>query len=78
MKMKVRSIETSGRPALISSLVDLDLLSVKDTNVRRTYVLEFKRDARQQNDLRNAVVFAREQLLKEMKKSGYNALLLER
>ncbi|KIM48437.1 hypothetical protein M413DRAFT_440169 [Hebeloma cylindrosporum] len=56
---------------------DLDLVSVKDTNVRRTYVLELKRDARQQNDLRNAVVFAREQLLKEITKSGYNALLLE-
>jgi len=56
---------------------DLDLLSVKENNVRRTYVLEVKRDARQHNDLRNAVIFAREQLFKEVKKNGYNTLLLE-
>ena len=69
-------LETS---TLISSdLLDLDLVSVKDSNVRRTYVLEVKRDARQHNDLRNAVVFAREQLFKEIKKNGYNTLLLER
>ena len=75
--MKVKYNIFGRRLSLISSFVDLDLVSVKGTNVRRTYVLEFKRDTRQQNDLRNAVVFAREQLFKEINKSGYNALLLE-
>ncbi|KAF9557843.1 hypothetical protein CPC08DRAFT_30178 [Agrocybe pediades] len=56
---------------------DLDVLAVKSTNVRRTYILDVKRDARQGNDLLNAVVFAREKLLEELNKNGYNTLLLE-
>jgi len=73
-----RETSMNSISALISSFVDLDLVSVKENNVRRTYVLEVKRDARQHNDLHNAVVFAREQLFKEVKKNGYNTLLLER
>ncbi|PPQ90447.1 hypothetical protein CVT25_014965 [Psilocybe cyanescens] len=57
---------------------DLDVVSVKETNVRRTYVLDVKRDARESNQLLRAVVFAREQLQQEIKRNGYNILLSER
>jgi len=56
---------------------DLDLDVVKDSNVRRTYVVEIKRDAMKNNVLPRTVVFAREQLLQEVNKNGYNILLLE-
>jgi len=40
-------------------------------------LLDVKDDTRQSTDLRNAVIFAREQLLQEAKKNGYNILWLE-
>ncbi|KDR84758.1 hypothetical protein GALMADRAFT_131550 [Galerina marginata CBS 339.88] len=56
---------------------DLEVILVKENNVRRTYAFEIKRDARESSELLKAVVFAREQLLEEIKKNGYNILLLE-
>jgi len=40
-------------------------------------LLDVKHDTRQNVDLRKAVIFAREQLLQEIKKNGYNILWLE-
>ncbi|KAF8168334.1 hypothetical protein B0H34DRAFT_56242 [Crassisporium funariophilum] len=56
---------------------DLEVVAIKDSNIRRTYVLQVKTDTRQSQDLPHAVMFAREQLLQEAKKNGYNILLLE-
>lgn len=57
---------------------DLEIILVKETNVRRTYSFEIKREAKESKQLLNAVVFAREQLMQEIKRNGYNILLLER
>lgn len=59
-------------------LLDLDVLAIKNTNVRRTYVIDVKQDARQGNDLLKAVVFAREKFLEELNRNGYDTLLQER
>ncbi|KAH9487153.1 hypothetical protein JR316_0001222 [Psilocybe cubensis] len=56
---------------------DLEVVSIKETNVRRTYVLDVKRDARESNQLLRALMFAREQLQQEIKRNGYNVLLSE-
>ncbi|KAF9480445.1 hypothetical protein BDN70DRAFT_877582 [Pholiota conissans] len=56
---------------------DLDLIYVKNTNVQRKYVIDVKKDQDLQNELQKAIVFARAQLLEEVKKNGYNILLLE-
>lgn len=58
--------------------IDLEIVAIKETSITRTYLLDVKHDAQQSTDLRNAVIFAREQLLQEAKKSGYNILWLER
>ena len=59
-------------------LLDFELVSVKDTKVRRKYVLEVKRDMVGRSELPKALVFARSQLLQEVNKNGYNILLNER
>ena len=58
--------------------IDLQIVAIKDTSITRTYLLDVKDDTRQSADLRKAVIFAREQLLQEAKKNGYNILWLER
>ena len=63
---------------LTSCVIDLEIVAIKNTNVTRTYLVDIKDDARQSVDLRKAVIFAREQLLQEAKKNGYNMLWLER
>ena len=60
------------------SPTDFQIIAIKDTNITRTYLLDVKNDTRQSTDLHNAVIFAREQLLQEAEKSGYNILWLER
>ncbi|KAF8971574.1 hypothetical protein BDZ97DRAFT_1914038 [Flammula alnicola] len=58
---------------------DLDIVTVNENNIRRKYVLDVNRDMSKQlsSELPKAVAFAREQLLEEIKRSGYNILLLE-
>lgn len=56
---------------------ELDVLSVGDADTCRTYVFDVKRLIGK-SELRDAVVFARQQLLQEVTKKGYNVLLLER
>lgn len=56
---------------------DLEIVAIKDTSIARTYLLEVKHDTQRSADLRNAVIFARQQLLQEAKKNGYNLLWLE-
>jgi len=56
---------------------DFQIIAIEDTNITRTYLLDVKNDTRQSPDLHKAVIFAREQLLQEAKKSGYNILWLE-
>lgn len=58
--------------------LDVELVSVKDTKVRRKYVLEVKRDMVGRSELPKALVFARGQLLQEVNQNGYNILLNER
>jgi len=61
------------------SVLDLDsIVSVKDHTVRRTYILELKKPAKDANVNRKAVLFAQERLLEEVTKNGYNTLLQER
>lgn len=57
---------------------DLDLIFAKDSNVLRKFVLDVQKGKVLQEELQKAVVFARERLLEEIKKNGYNVLLLER
>jgi len=65
---------------ILSTFTELDLVFVKGGNVRRTYVVEVKREAFKKDSgmLPKTVTFAREQLFEEVKKNGYNVLLLER
>lgn len=51
---------------------------MKDGNVRRKFVLEVTQEQMLLSELEKGVVFAREQLLEEIKRNGYNILLLER
>ncbi|KAF7320229.1 hypothetical protein MKEN_00807400 [Mycena kentingensis (nom. inval.)] len=55
--------------------LDLDIVSVGEADTCGTYVFQLE----QQNaaELRSAVVFARQQLLREIGKRGFNALLSE-
>jgi len=55
---------------------ELDIVSVGDTNTCGTYVFHVKQ-LKNAADLRNAVVFARQQLLQEVGKRGFNVLLSE-
>lgn len=62
----------------LTCVIGLEIVAIKNTNVTRTYLVDIKDDARQSVDLRKPVIFAREQLLQEAKKNGYNMLWLER
>ncbi|RDB28516.1 hypothetical protein Hypma_015282 [Hypsizygus marmoreus] len=55
---------------------DLDIAVVGEADTRGTYVFEVN-PAKKPLELRDAVVFARQQLLQEVIKKGYNVLLLE-
>lgn len=55
---------------------DLDVVHVGDTDTCGTYVFEVKHFPKD-TQLRNAVFFAREQLLQETLKKNFNVLLLE-
>lgn len=57
-------------------LVDLDIVSVGEVDTCGTYVFHVEQ-LKNAADLRNAVVFARQQLLKEVGKKGFNVLLSE-
>jgi len=56
---------------------DFQIVAIKDTSITRTYLLDVKDNTRGSADLRKAVIFAREQLLQEVKENGYNILWLE-
>jgi hypothetical protein len=58
--------------------IDFQIVAIKDTSITRTYLIDVKDNTRESADLRKAVIFAREQLLQEAKKSGYNIFWLER
>jgi hypothetical protein len=62
---------------LLSAYLDLDIVRVGDTDKCGTYVFEVKHFPKD-GQLRNAVFFAREQLLQEAAKKDFNVLLLER
>jgi hypothetical protein len=65
------------RMAALLAYLDLDVIRIGDTDTCGTYVFEVKhipKDAQ----VRNAVFFAREQLLQEVAKKNFNVLLLER
>ncbi|KAJ6574870.1 hypothetical protein B0H19DRAFT_1254514 [Mycena capillaripes] len=55
---------------------DLDIVSVGEADTCGTYVFHVDH-LKNAADLRNAVVFARQQLLQEVAKKGFNALLSE-
>ncbi|KIY45341.1 hypothetical protein FISHEDRAFT_49449 [Fistulina hepatica ATCC 64428] len=55
---------------------DLDIVASSDADTVGTYVFEV-RHVEQPTSLQNAVVFARQQLLQEVAKKGYNILLVE-
>jgi hypothetical protein len=61
----------------LSSYLDLDIVRVGETDKCGTYVFEGKHFPKDCH-LRNAVFFAREQLLQEVAKTDFNVLLLER
>jgi len=61
----------------LSSYLDLDIVRVGETDKCGTYVFEVKHFPKD-GHLRNAVFFAREQLLQEAAKTDFNVLLLER
>jgi len=54
----------------------LDMVSVSEVDTCGTYVFHLDR-LKNAADLRNAVVFARQQLLQEVAKKGFNVLLSE-
>ncbi|KAJ3508064.1 hypothetical protein NLJ89_g5958 [Agrocybe chaxingu] len=56
---------------------DLEIAAIKDSTVRRMYAFDVKCEGKHRGDLHKAVIFARDQLLQEMNKNGYNILLLE-
>jgi hypothetical protein len=62
---------------LHSPYVDLDIVRVGDMDTRGTYVFEVKHFPKG-DQFRNAVFFARQQLLQEVAKRSFNVLLLER
>ncbi|KAJ6627165.1 hypothetical protein B0H10DRAFT_423093 [Mycena sp. CBHHK59/15] len=55
---------------------DVDIVSVGEADTCGTYVFDVEQ-LKNAADLRNVVVFARQQLLNEVGKKGYNTLLLE-
>ncbi|KAJ7655054.1 hypothetical protein DFH06DRAFT_1092104 [Mycena polygramma] len=55
---------------------ELDIVSVGDVDTCGTYVFHVEQ-LKNVAELRNAVVFAQQQLLKEVAKKGFNALLSE-
>ncbi|KAJ8084269.1 hypothetical protein PM082_003037 [Marasmius tenuissimus] len=55
---------------------DLDIMKVGDSDIDRTYVFEVKR-SKLYSSARNALLFARQQLLLEIARMGYNDLILE-
>ncbi|KAK7463823.1 hypothetical protein VKT23_005760 [Stygiomarasmius scandens] len=55
---------------------DMDVETMSDTDTRGTYVFDVKHKA-SHAALQNAIVFAQQQLLKEVAKRGYNILLIE-
>ncbi|KAG5639325.1 hypothetical protein H0H81_004528 [Sphagnurus paluster] len=55
---------------------DLDIAVVGEADTRGTYVFQVT-SGKEAPSLRNAVEFARQQLLQEIIKKGYNILLLE-
>ncbi|KAF9535575.1 hypothetical protein CPB83DRAFT_841991 [Crepidotus variabilis] len=56
---------------------ELELEAVKQADVKRKYVLDVRPHSKLNAELKKAVVFARDQLLSEVRKNGYNLLLLE-
>lgn len=56
----------------------LELVVVKQGNVRRKYVLDVKSDTSLNRSLRKALIFSQGQLLQEIRENGYNVLLSER
>ncbi|TFK41403.1 hypothetical protein BDQ12DRAFT_679408 [Crucibulum laeve] len=55
---------------------ELDIVAVGEDDIRKSLVFDIKHVPRT-NDVRNAVVFARDQLMQGVVKAGYSTLLLE-
>ncbi|KAF4572703.1 hypothetical protein EYR36_007213 [Pleurotus pulmonarius] len=55
---------------------DIDIVTVAEADTCGTYVFDVK-NWKRGNELRNAVLFAQKQLLKNVSNNGYNVLLLE-
>jgi len=55
----------------------LELAVVKQSPIRRKYVLEVKPNLSLDPDVQRAVIFAQKQLLDEIEQNGYNVLLSE-
>ena len=78
-KVRLGSVKKKKKRVQVDSCpIDFQIVAIKDTSITRTYLLDVKGNTRQSADLRKAVIFAREQLLQEAKKNGYNILWLER
>lgn len=60
-----------------SAFLELDIVRVCDTDTCGTYVFDLKSLPRG-NEFSNALLFARQQLMHEIEKKGYNVLVLER
>lgn len=58
-------------------LLDLDVVAIGERDIHGTYIFDVAHSERSK-DLRNAVMFARQQLLQEATKNGHNILLMER
>lgn len=58
--------------------VDLDVLSINEVDTRGTYVFDVhSHNGHHVHQLRRAVTFAQQQLLREVEKKGFNVLLIE-
>ncbi|KAF9270456.1 hypothetical protein L218DRAFT_952579 [Marasmius fiardii PR-910] len=55
---------------------DLNIIKIQDSDIRRSYVFDVNR-SKLRSVTRNAIIFARQQLLLELSKKNYNTLLLE-
>ncbi|KAG7099455.1 hypothetical protein E1B28_001306 [Marasmius oreades] len=57
---------------------DLNIMKIQDRNIHRSFVFEVSSNsAKLRSVTRNAIIFARQQLLSEFSQKGYNTLMLE-
>jgi len=65
------------KPYNTSYLLDLDVVAIGERDIHGTFTFSVAYSERSK-DLRNSVMLARQQLLHEATKNGYNILLMER